>query len=344
MRIVVLFLIGFTFLSCNDSTDPVNEVKFDRTAFLENYANSYIIPGFQEAANKAEAMHLAIEQLNGSSDLEEVKQLWKDAYLSYINVSQYNIGPAEEEVLTKSLVEEVATFPVNITAVNAKIDSKDFKLNDFQRDTRGFFTMEYILFENFNESSLLYLTEISSDLNSRIAAVNKEWQGDYKSTFVKNDGTSAGSSTSQLYNEFLKSFESLKNFKLGLPLGLRPGQTAAVPRNVEALYSGNSLLFAEQHFNSLKNFWVGSNQKGFKDYLLSVEGGEELVSSTETQILAVENAFSSVSPSDFSSENLDGNISLIDLHTELQKLTRYFKSEMSSLLGIAITFSSGDGD
>jgi uncharacterized protein len=32
------------------------------------------------------------------------------------------------------------------------------------------------------------------------------------------------------------------------------------------------------------------------------------------------------------------------LHTELQKHTRFFKSDMSSLLGIAITFSSGDGD
>jgi hypothetical protein len=35
---------------------------------------------------------------------------------------------------------------------------------------------------------------------------------------------------------------------------------------------------------------------------------------------------------------------LIDIHTELQKNTKNFKSEMSSLLGIAITYASGDGD
>jgi hypothetical protein len=33
-----------------------------------------------------------------------------------------------------------------------------------------------------------------------------------------------------------------------------------------------------------------------------------------------------------------------NFHTELQKHTRFFKSDMSSLLGLAITFSSGDGD
>jgi hypothetical protein len=35
---------------------------------------------------------------------------------------------------------------------------------------------------------------------------------------------------------------------------------------------------------------------------------------------------------------------LVALHTEMQKLTRFIKSEMSSLLGISITYSSGDGD
>ena len=33
-----------------------------------------------------------------------------------------------------------------------------------------------------------------------------------------------------------------------------------------------------------------------------------------------------------------------NLHDELQKSTRYVKSDMSSLLGISITYSSGDGD
>jgi hypothetical protein len=34
----------------------------------------------------------------------------------------------------------------------------------------------------------------------------------------------------------------------------------------------------------------------------------------------------------------------IDLHTELQRHTRFFKSDLSSLLGLTITYSSGDGD
>ena len=32
------------------------------------------------------------------------------------------------------------------------------------------------------------------------------------------------------------------------------------------------------------------------------------------------------------------------IFTELQKMTRFIKGDMSSILGIAITYSSGDGD
>jgi hypothetical protein len=33
-----------------------------------------------------------------------------------------------------------------------------------------------------------------------------------------------------------------------------------------------------------------------------------------------------------------------EVHTELLKLTRFYKSDLSSLIGIAVTYSSGDGD
>lgn len=74
-------------------------------------------------------------------------------------------------------------------------------------------------------------------------------------------------------------------------------------------------------------------------------GGSELIALTEAQWSKVEDALNAV-PTDqpFSVLVANEHPAVDALHTELQKHTRFFKSDMSSLLGIAITFSSGDGD
>jgi hypothetical protein len=74
-------------------------------------------------------------------------------------------------------------------------------------------------------------------------------------------------------------------------------------------------------------------------------GGEALINSTENQWAVVKNAYNAVPQTPRISAQILSNPTPFDnFHTELQKHTRFFKSDMSSLLGIAITFSSGDGD
>jgi hypothetical protein len=76
-----------------------------------------------------------------------------------------------------------------------------------------------------------------------------------------------------------------------------------------------------------------------------VQGGQALVSSTLKQIETIKSTFKKIPTSpELASLIQSDNALLKELHTELQKNTRFFKSDMSSLLGIAITFASGDGD
>jgi hypothetical protein len=177
------------------------------------------------------------------------------------------------------------------------------------------------------------------------------WNGNYKSQFLNANGTESGSSTSTFYNEFVKSFEALKNFKVGLPLGKRPGQTNVMPELVEARYSGKSLEFLKLHIQNLDQIWKGKPYNsdvdgvGFKEYLESVEGGRELIILSESQMMNVTKAVNEIPTTARFSELLTAEPFKIEtLHTELQKQTRFFKSDMSSVLGIAITYSSGDGD
>ncbi|MEM9897303.1 MAG: imelysin family protein, partial [Bacteroidota bacterium] len=130
------------------------------------------------------------------------------------------------------------------------------------------------------------------------------------------------------------------------PAGLTAG-VPADPTSVEAYYSGLSTTLIEENFQSSKNIYFGLTRDGeeligFDDYLRSVVGGPDLVADTETLIEQIDQTIAAL-PTGRLSENLDNeNVTL--LRNQLQDNTANFKSSMSSLLGISITFNSGDGD
>ena len=194
-----------------------------------------------------------------------------------------------------------------------------------------------------------YLLAITQDVQKRVIACRNTWNT-YKTDFIARNGTDAGSSISELYNEFVKSFESIKNYKLGIPLGNRAGQTKPEPATVEAYYSGSGFSMLTYHWQTIVRVWNGQTRHGydgigFKEYIESTVGGKELSASIVQHIGDVEKSLQHY-PSDMilSDAVINQQAKVNDIFTELQKITRFFKSDMSSLLGISITYSSGDGD
>src|SRR5690606_6381612 len=104
------------------------------------------------------------------------------------------------------------------------------------------------------------------------------------------------------------------------------------------------------NFASIRQIYFGDsfeNQqgKGFDDYLKAVDGGEALVSETLLQMNATQQAIENIPAGRLSEQIANNNYSAAEaVHTELSRLTRFIKSDMSSMLGISITYSSGDGD
>lgn len=357
-----LFLLVFLsslFIACEKDSDS-SEGDFDRPAFLQRVLQDFIIADFQQQKALSDALHsanLAFINAPSETSLAVARTAWTTAYAHFQNVNSFNFGPAAEQGLSKSLNEEIATFPVSITKIESRISSGTFSMSDFDRDARGFLTIEYLLFgsaatdagivarvgqDSFSE----FLSAASENITSRIDAVESAWDVSTQEAFVANDGTDAGSSISAYYNEYVKSFEGLKNFKLGLPLGLRPGQTQTEPERIEARFSPQGIALLKADYESVKSHWFGTSENnGFRYYLQNVTEGETLIASTEAQFSILDQAFSAVSNEEFLIglvENEDAR--MVTIHTELQRLTRFLKSDMSSLMGIAITFSSGDGD
>jgi uncharacterized protein len=344
-------VIALVLTACNNSKEP-SPNQFDRTAMLTRYADAVLIPRFNDLALTIATLNTAIEatvQNPAGSNLADIKVKWVSAVTAWQQANAFNIGPAAEAGLKKGLLEEIGTFPCDTAQIEAFITAQDYSLNNFKRNTRGFYAVEYLLYRSgsallTNEARLLYLKALSAHLLAETDRVKSEWVA-YRSEFLANNGTDAGSSPSMLYNEFVRSFESIKNFKVGLPAGKRAGQTGPQPELAEAFFSGTTLDLLKAHVASIEAIYNGADGVGMRAWLNSTTGGPELITASDAQWTKVKEALAAVpTQTPLASLMAEQHPSIDVLHTELQKQTRFFKSDMSSLLGVAITFSSGDGD
>lgn len=349
--------------ACKDPQINPNTSSFNRTTLLRNTAENIIIPAFRSQLADAKALENAVNQLiltPTEQSLTQARNSWVTALTSWQDCAMYNFGPAETNLGT--LTENIGTFPSSATKIDGYISKGDTTFKNFDRDSRGYYAVEYILFAETatdivnklksNSSYSAYLRSLVRDIRTQVSTVLQIWETSYKEKFSTDNSTATGSAISELFNAMSMNFESLKNFKVALPLGLRAGQTKAEPTKVEAYYSGESIRMISQHFYQLQGVWFGRtlgsenpSQAGFDSYISSLSGGKELVESTKQQFNVVQSLLREFQQTERLSTLIENNDPRLPrLNTELQKLTRYLKSEMSSILGIAITYSSGDGD
>ncbi|MFT5972810.1 MAG: hypothetical protein ACJAZC_002242 [Cryomorphaceae bacterium] len=360
LRVVLLgFLTSVAFVSCDDDNANMPGSDFDRKALLESIGTNLIVPNFedlQSSVNSLSETTNGFTQNTNEQNLITMRTAWKQAVIDHQHCSAFGFGPAE--LLLGPYATVLGVFPVSEEKIEANMLNPNFDLpNSFDRDVRGFYTVEYLIYGDglsdaevvagFDQNRKDYLLLILSELKSSFDNIASEWNNSYLQSFIESDGTSAGSSISLYYNAFIRDYENLKNFKVELPAGLSAGQPGADGSLVEAYYSGISSELIEAHYENSKNCWFGLSRNGmeligFEEYLQSVIGGPELIETTKDALFRIDEAIANL-PDGSLSENVTSQEVEI-LRNELQSNTANFKSSMSSLLGISITFNSGDGD
>lgn len=355
---VLIVCVCTILLGCAESTNSTVD-EFDRKAMLQNIASTLILPGYDSLVVASKEMQEAVLLFSttpNTSTLTTAKIKWKNCILHFQDVVAFDFGPADG--LFGSLSENISTFPTHTDHVESAIAKSDTLLQNFQRDARGLFCIEYLLFAQDESSTISayssiaragYLRAVTTDVHKHISEVQSGWKTAYAEKFVENSGTDAGSSVSYLFNNMITSYENIKNYKLGIPLGKRVGQAGVEPMLVEAVYSGISVELIQRHFDAIMSIWYGKSKNsasgnGFREYLKTVEGGLRLVTETEAQEQNIRVSLAALPLTPLSKQIQTSPTQAEALYTEMQKMTRFLKSELSSLLGIAITYSSGDGD
>jgi hypothetical protein len=142
----------------------------------------------------------------------------------------------------------------------------------------------------------------------------------------------------------------LKNFKFKIPLGKLNGGVA-LPEKVEAYFAGGSVLLAVEDASGLKDAFLGigenqSDGEGLYEYLicLNAKSDEKLladdIKERFDEILVKLNAVP-----DPMSETLISDKPVVDaVYTEMQMMVPKVKHDMTSALGVQISYQDADGD
>lgn len=365
IAVVVLVLIIAACTSSDDSSGATD--NFDRKAMLENIADNIIIPAYQNFSTDMTALKTATSnfmEITDEANLVSLRQAWTTAFVSWQAVSMYEIGKAEDI----SFRNFMNVYPVNDTNIVTNLLSGNYDLTAVSlQDEQGFGALDYMINGLSNSNAAIvdfyidatnglnykkYLTDLVDRMNDMTSQVLNDWTGDYRDSFVDNNGSSATSSLDKLANDFIFHYEKhLRAGKIGIPAGV----FSSIPLDdkVEALYKGDlSKMLFNANLNALQDFFngkhFGSNARGeglktYLDFLNTIKGEEDLSVLINNQFNISRTTASNLE-NDFSAQVRTNNNLMLNTYDELQKNVVFLKVDMLQAISINIDYTDSDGD
>lgn len=367
--ISVLLIIALVVLSCNkDKGSDQPRDNFDRKALLTHAADNIIIPAYTNFQSVFNEMKAAADAFTASPDVARLSNLrskWRAAYLAWQQVELFSFGPAENVLLRNYF----NIYPTNISLLRSHISLGTYNLEELANNkVQGFSALDYLFNgAGANDAEILanyitgpdaskwkkYVTDVLNTMSTKITKVVGDWKGSYRGHFIGSDGTGAGSSLSIMVNEYIMNFERfLRSGKFSIPAGLMSGTPA--PDKVEALYAkdfgmdlAKTALKTSRDFFQGKAFNTSSTGPGLKSYLQALGQNNANVATLDTNI---ENQFTVL---EAKMNSLGGSVydaivnnrtGVLALYDEFQKQVRFLKVDMTSAIGISISYTDNDGD
>lgn len=359
LRLCLAALLALGWTSC-EKTTPEDQ-SFDQPALLANLANNLIRPSYEALDARVSAMAdaaAAFQAQPGAASLAALQDSYREACLAWASCSAFEFGPAADRLLRTN----VNTFPTDADQIEQNIAAGAYNLGSASNiDAKGFPALDYLLYGGadvlaaYQSSStgparMAYLGAVLADLQSLVGEVAGAWAGSYAETFIAAEGTDVGSSLGQLVNQLNYDYELLKKPKLGIPLGKQTLGTA-LPENVEAYYSGLSLELMRAQFDAIARLYHGGSTADVDGYGLyealealgAAYNGGQLSVEIETRIESVRDALAAI-PGPLSETVATNPGPAEDAYNQVQRLLVLFKTDMTSALGVLITYVDNDGD
>lgn len=353
----------------DDGSCELNTIgTYDRAKMLSNIADNYIVPAYTNYELATSNLKDKVDAFNStpsSTTLQDLRQSWRQACIDWQAVSFIDFGPA----LDISLKSQTNIFPTDTALIKSNISSGTYDLQTPSNfDAKGFQAIDYLLFGTGNNDQEVvdyfintveaknYLIKLVDELKGNATTVLTNWSNSYKESFKNNNAdNSQGSAVSNLVNALSSHYETyIRKGKVGLPSGVFNGfSQQPMPGHVEALYSGYSFDFSVAVMQAMNKYIKGNHfttnaaGQGLDDYIIFVaakdangNGLETTIDSQITSIISALNGHSNV----LSNEVMNNNTQVLATYQEMQKLVPMIKVDLTSALGVLVTYQDNDGD
>jgi uncharacterized protein len=354
----VIVLFSCSKSNSGDTTPPVSNID----SALVNIGKNIIIPSYQAlsaASTTLDASVTAFTLTPNATTLATAQASFKAAYLAWESCSEYQFGPAADQSL---LTTTINVFPTDSNVIKSNISTGVYTIDGISNlKAQGFPAIDFLFFGADNATTLSrytteasaanakkYLSAIVASIKTKATAASTAWTNTYLTTFTAATGVNAGSSLSLLVNSFVQDYDIvLKNYKIGIPIGkYGPTILPLAPTKVEAYYSGMSLQLLIAQVKALQNLYTGGTGYGFDDKVIASKVQKngsplnDVINAEFTTLLAKLSAL----PDPLSADIVNNIGPVNDAYTEATKLVVLLKVDLSSALGVKISFQDDDGD
>lgn len=343
----------------------------DRKLILTYWVDSIITPSYSNFKIQFDVMKTKAEAFTASPDntsLTEFRNSWVNAYAEWQKVELFEFGPADRYTIRNFFniyPADVSGIASNIADPASNLDlpaayprqgfpALDYLLNGVGADDAAI--LVYYTTEPDADKRIAYVTRIVNRMNTLIANVITEWSS-HRETFINKTSLDIGSSMGLVINAYVLHCERyIRSGKIGIPSGSTVA-TAGVPypEKIEAYYKGDiSLTLVQNAHQAAADFFNGVNVTtglegpSLKSYLdaigaKDVSSGTPLSTIINDQFDIISGKLDLLSP-DFYDQIQSNNQEMRDVYTEMQKVVRMIKVDMTSAMSITITYTDNDGD
>lgn len=364
MKKLFLLLLVCNLFACGEDENPQPKDSFDRQAMLTHWADQIIIPAYTAFAEKTTLLEGATQTFVSDpteQHLLSLRAAWENAYLGWQKVAMFEIGKAEEILLTNNL----NIYPTDVTALTENINSGNYNLElPSTNDQQGFPALDYLLYGlgstpaevantyASNQSYGAYLQAVATRINALTQAVLNDWTSSYRDAFIANNGNSATASVDRFVNDYIFYYEKhLRAGKVGIPAGVFSG--APLENTVEAYYRrdfSKTLLLAS--FDAVQDFFNGKSYAGtstgpslaaYLTDLDAVKNGVPLAEAINEQFNQTRTQVALLAD-DFTQQIATDNTVMLATYDQLQVNVINLKVDMLQKLNINVDYVDADGD
>jgi len=357
-----LFLCAGLTSCADENGDAVGDPcanDYDQEMLFTSVADNIILPQYRNFRTDVDALGNSTNAFlaaPSTATLDALRQQFSSAWLQWQRVAPFEFGPAESVFLANSL----NNFPLDQQALEDNVAAGSWSFDNPSTFDKGFPALDYLLYGLGDTPEAVvaafttgaqatgyqaYLDAVVSDIQTRTTQVVDEWENGYRTSFISNTGTAAGTSLSLIINSLNLHYENLRRDKIGIPAGvLTLGFTN--PDKVEAPHSRLSLDLAKAGLESSLNYFQGGNSEGIDDllnYMDAEKDGQSLADLIRDQYALAQTQLN----------DIDGDLQVaVDqdsddvqtAYTELQRQIVNLKTDLPSMLCVAITYVDNPSD